>query len=186
MKGFVHAGVLTTLLTALLIPAAALAVYEVGDTIENFTLPDLTETVVSLYDHLGEIILLNFFTTWCPGCNEEAYALEHNIWQVYQDRGVTVIAVDIMEPLPLVQGWAAANEVSYHIWLAPDWALFQLYEEFGGIPYNTVIDREMNLRYKQVGFDQNGIIDVIETVLDETSTPVENVATWGGVKALFR
>lgn len=170
---------------ALLLPAAAQAVYEVGDTVEDFSLTDLDDNVVSLYDHSGEIIVLNFFTTWCPGCNEEAEALENNIWQVYQSQGVTVIAVDIMEPLPLVQGWAAANDVTYHIWLAPDWSLYQMFESFGAIPYNTVIDPDMTLRYKEVGFNQTVIIDWIETILVEFPTPIE-AATWGGIKILFR
>jgi peroxiredoxin len=157
----------------LLSPTVAQAVYEVGDTVGNFTLTDLDNNVVSLYDHAGEIIVLNFFTTWCPGCNEEAEALENEIWQVYQSQGVAVIGVDIMEPLPLVQGWAAANDVTYHIWLAPDWSLYQMFEAFGAIPYNTVIDPDMTLRYKEVGFNQTAIINWIETILIEFPTPIQ-------------
>ena len=58
-----------------------------GDTIQDLTLTDLNEAEVSLYDHLSQIIVLNFFTTWCPDCNEEATALGGDIWQVYRDRG---------------------------------------------------------------------------------------------------
>ena len=92
--------------------AGTAAGYEVGDTVEDFTLPPLTGGEVSLHDHLVEIILLNFFTTWCPGCNEEAGHLENDIWQVYGDQNVTVISVDIQEPVPLVQGWAAAHSIA--------------------------------------------------------------------------
>jgi peroxiredoxin len=168
----------------LLFLAGAASGYEIGDTVEDFTLPDLTGTEVSLYDHLGEIIVLNFFTTWCPGCNEEAAHLENDIWQVYQNQGVTVIAVDIQEMVPLVQGWAAAMGVTYLIWMAPDWTLFEQFPQSAGIPYNTVLDRNLVIRYASVGFDLAAITGMIEVILAEDQVPVTE-SSWGGIKALF-
>jgi len=172
------------LLAVLLIMARTAAGYEIGDTVDDFTLPDLTGTDVSLHDHLGEIIVLNFFATWCPGCNEEAGHLENDIWQVYQDNGVTVIAVDIQELLPLVQGWAAAMGVTYPIWMAPDWTLFEQFPQAAGIPYNAVLDRNLVIRYASIGFDLNAITGMIETIIDENQVPVAE-ASWGEIKALY-
>ena len=169
---------------ALLVLAGAAFGYEIGDTVDDFTLPDLTGTEVSLYDHLGEIIVLNFFTTWCPGCNEEADHLENDIWQVYGDQNVTVIAVDIQEPVPLVQGWAAALGVTYAIWMAPDWTLFEQFPQSAAIPYNAVLDRNLVIRYATVGFDLNAITGMIEVILDEGEVPVSG-SSWGGIKALY-
>ncbi len=159
--------------------------YEVGDVPDDFTLPDLLGVDASLYDHLGDIIVLNFFTTWCPGCNEEAGHLENDIWQVYQNDNLTVIAVDIMELAPLVQGWAAAQGVTYPIWMAPDWTLFGLFPGAGALPYNAVLDRNLEIRYGSMGFDLIAITDMIEVVLAEDQVPVA-AASWGGIKALYR
>ena len=84
----------TALLWVVVTAATAFGQYEIGDAVQDFTLEDLEGNQVSLYDFLGDIIVLNFFATWCPGCNEEAFFLEHEIWQVYQDKGVQVVAVD--------------------------------------------------------------------------------------------
>jgi len=175
----------TMLIAATVLVPAAVGAYEIGDTLDDFTLPDLWEGDASLYGHLGDIIVLNFFATWCPGCNEEAASLQGNIWEVYQDQGITVVSIDIQEPVPLVQGWALAMGVDYHIWMAPDYTLFQQFPNAGGIPYNSVIDREMKLRYAQIGFDQTAIINWIEAILDEDAVANEG-ATWSGVKAAFR
>jgi peroxiredoxin len=172
------------LLAVLLMMAGTAAGYEIGDTVENFTLPDLMGDDVSLHDHLGEIIVLNFFATWCPGCNEEAAHLENDIWQIYQEEGVTVIAVDIQEFQSLVQGWAAAMGVTYHIWMAPDWTLFEQFPQAAGIPYNTILDRNMVIRYASIGFDLNAITDMIEVIIDEGQVPVAEVS-WGEIKALY-
>ena len=122
----------------------------------------------------------------CPAVNCNA-DFGNDIWQVYHDQGVEVVAVDIMEPAPLVQGWALANEVTYHIWLAPDWNLFQEFVGMGGaLPYNTVLDPLMTLRYSEIGFDLDDLVAMIETLLAEfTGIPVEPV-TWGGIKSLYR
>jgi len=169
---------------ALLILAGSAAGYETGDTVDDFTLPDLTGDDVSLHDHQGEIIVLNFFTTWCPGCNEEAGHLENDIWRVYRDDGVTVIAVDIQELGPLVQGWAAAQGVTYPIWMAPDWTLFDRFPQSAGIPYNVVMDRNLVIRYASIGFDLNAINDMIKSIIDEDQVPV-TASSWGGIKALY-
>lgn len=172
------------LMIILLLPSTGLA-YELGDTVQDFTLPDLYEGERSLHDHLGRIVVLNFFTTWCPGCNEEADHLENDIWAVYRDRGLTVLAVDIQEPAPLVQGWAAAREVTYPIVLAPDWSIIDLFPGAIGLPYNAVIDRNMVIRYGSTGFDLAAVKGAVETILEEDQVPVEE-ASWGRMKALYR
>ena len=168
-----------------LMPITTLGAYELGDTVEDFTLPDLDGNPVSLYDFQGDVIILNFFATWCVGCNEEAAHLEQDIWQAYAGRGVTVIAVDTNEQLPMVQGWADALEISYHIWLAPDWDLFLEFPGSLNIPYNAVLGPDMKLRYASIGFDLNGIVAMIDTILAEGQVPTA-ATTWGSVKSLFR
>jgi peroxiredoxin len=179
-----HLPTLMIIAAAALLPAGA-AAYEIGDTLDDFTLPELWEGEASLYDHLGDVIVLNFFATWCPGCNEEAQVLQNDIWEVYQSEGVSVISINIQEPQSLVQDWAQAQGVDYHIWLAPDYTLFQQFPSAAGLPYNAVIDRAMVLRFFQVGFDQAQLVDWIETILDEDAVAAEG-STWSGVKATFR
>lgn len=163
----------TTALLAVLSVASARAGYQLGEVPADFTLWDLYEAEqVSLFDHLGDIVVLNFFTTWCEGCNEEAHSLQNDIWQAYRDEGLQVIAVDIQEPPPLVQGWVAANELDYTVLLAPDWQLFIDFDAtgYGIIPYNLVLDRTMSIRYSLFGFDLLALTGMIETILDEDTT----------------
>lgn len=168
----------------MMLPAAAGA-YDLGDPVADFILPDLYEGDGSLHQYLGDIVVLNFFTTWCPGCNEEADHLENDVWAVYRADGVTVLAVDIMELPPLVQGWAAARGVTYPILMAPDWTIIEQFPGALGLPYNAVLDRTMTLRYGSMGFDLLAVTGMVETILDEDQVPVEP-SNWGGVKALYR
>ena len=165
--------------------ATGASAYEVGDVVEDFTLTDLDENVVSLSDEAGQIIVLNFFTTWCIGCNEEAEHLQNDIWLGYADENVTVIAIDIQEQLSLVQGWAQAIGVTYPIWLTPDWDLFQIFPEALALPYNAILDPNLEIRYAAMGFDLVAITNMIDLLLEEEVTPVTK-STMGEVKALYR
>ncbi len=166
-------------------PAAA--GYQLGETPEDFTLPLLHEGELSLFDHLGDIVVLNFFTTWCQGCNEEAHSLQHDIWEGYRDQGLVVLAVDIQEPAPLVQGWVAANDLDYTVLLAPSWDLHIAFDAtgYGIIPYNVVMDRDMTVRYSLFGYDLSALTGIIDTILEEDGeSPVEK-SSWGAIKILY-
>lgn len=47
-----------------LIPLISLGQYTVGDTVNNFTLSDIDNNPVSLYDYYGQVVLLNFWAIW--------------------------------------------------------------------------------------------------------------------------
>jgi hypothetical protein len=51
-----------TLLTGVLMHQPGFAVYQVGDTVSDFILPDAGGNPVSLYDYKGMMVLINFWT----------------------------------------------------------------------------------------------------------------------------
>jgi len=172
------------LMFCLSLPITALAVYEIGDTVQEFSLADLAGNPVSLLDFQGDVILITFFATWCVNCAEESEIVEQLLWEVYRDQGLTVIAIDVGGRLPLVKGWVLAHELTYPVWFGADWPLVELFEPFPNVPFNVVLDRNLRLRYKQIGFDQTAITDLITDILADV-TPAEHFS-WGAVKAMFR
>jgi peroxiredoxin len=174
-------------LVLLLASGSAEAGYQIGETPDDFTLPLLHGGELSLFDHLGDIVVLNFFTTWCEGCNEEAHSLQHDIWEGYRDRGLVVLAVDIQEPPPLVQGWVAANDLDYTVLLAPNWDLQIAFDAtgYGIIPYNVVMDRSMTVLYSLFGYDLSALTGIIETILDDDGETASGKSSWGAIKTLY-
>lgn len=60
----------------------------------GFTLKDLAGNKVSLQDFKGKIVLLNFWTTWCPSCIIEMPEI-NSTYSKYKDKGFVVLAVNI-------------------------------------------------------------------------------------------
>ena len=74
-----------------------IAKYNVGDVVDDFSLPMLDSTTAKLSDFRGKVLFLVFTATWCPNCGAEAPYLEKEIWQKYKDKGVQVLVVDVKE-----------------------------------------------------------------------------------------
>lgn len=62
----------------------------------DFTLKLFDGGEISLSDLQGQIVVLNFWASWCAPCREEAPMLE-SVWQRYRGQGVTVIGVDYQD-----------------------------------------------------------------------------------------
>ena len=66
--------------------------------LENGLAPDFTITsfdgrTATLNQLRGQVVIVNFWASWCPPCREEAAYLEET-WRKYQDQGVVFIGVD--------------------------------------------------------------------------------------------
>lgn len=66
----------------------------VGDLAPNFTLQDLEGNAVSLSDYKGDVIILNFWATWCPPCKAEMPHMR-KIYDDYKEDHVVVLAVNL-------------------------------------------------------------------------------------------
>jgi cytochrome c biogenesis protein CcmG/thiol:disulfide interchange protein DsbE len=59
----------------------------------DFTLTSFDERTLTLSQLRGQVVIINFWASWCPPCREEAAYLEQT-WRKYEDKGVIFIGVD--------------------------------------------------------------------------------------------
>jgi len=62
----------------------------------DFTLLGFDGRKTTLSDLRGQVVVINFWASWCPPCREEAAYLEQT-WRKYQDQGVVFIGVDYVD-----------------------------------------------------------------------------------------
>ena len=85
--------------------------YTIGDTVEDFVLPDVDGNPVRFSDVTGKWTLVYFITTWCPYCTAEAPYLESELVAGFEDAGLKLVVIDVKEPaavarmLPDRVGW---------------------------------------------------------------------------------
>jgi cytochrome c biogenesis protein CcmG/thiol:disulfide interchange protein DsbE len=76
-------------------PLAAGRVGE-GERAPDFTLHTFDGQAIHLADLRGQVVVINFWASWCIPCEAEAAELE-NTWRRYQDQGVVFLGVDYVD-----------------------------------------------------------------------------------------
>jgi len=125
--------------------AAAMAKLEADDQRRrqaDFTLTDLTGKEWTLKSLRGQVVLLNFWATWCPPCRKEMPDLEI-LFHRFQGQGLVILAISD-EDASKVRPFLAGRGVTYPILLDPGRKVNQLFQ-VDGIPKSFVYDRHGEL-----------------------------------------
>jgi len=152
---------IAALLTLLCGVAAAM---KVGDTAPDFTRIDLNGRPLRLADYRGQLVLLNFWATWCAPCREELPVFER--WQkVYGRRGLRVIGISMDDDAVAVREFLRRYPATYPIAMVDA----QFAAQLGGVlglPLSYVIDaRGRVIARHQGAVDMPGLEASIRTWL---------------------
>lgn len=108
----------------------------------DFTLTDLSGHSWTLRDLRGQVVLVNFWATWCPPCRSEMPDL-NALYNEFKDKGFVVLAISD-EEADKVKPFIAQNHFSYPVLLDPGRKVHEAYN-IEGIPKSFVYDREGKL-----------------------------------------
>jgi peroxiredoxin len=120
----------------------------IGSVAPDFTVQD-TERKVTLSQYRGQIVVLNFWATWCPPCVAETPALITMSGRM-KDKGVVVVGVSIDEDDGAYHKFIREHGVNFLTVRDPEHKTPDLYGTFGW-PETYIIDRKGVLRRKFIG-----------------------------------
>jgi peroxiredoxin len=107
----------------------------------RFSLRNLKGNMEGLDDHLGKVIVVNFWATWCVPCVKEMPSFE-NLYRRYRSQGLTLLAVSLDKGgSTKVQEFADKHKLSFPILLDTKGVAEKLYPSFS-IPFTYVIDKQ--------------------------------------------
>ena len=114
---------------------------EVKELKEGDVAPDFTASLVDggtfvLSDHDDEVVLLNFFATWCGPCMREMPAFEMLKADEYEN--LAILCVDCMEEKKVVNSFVKEEAYTFPIAYDVEGAI-ETYYPTNGIPYTLVI-----------------------------------------------
>jgi thiol-disulfide isomerase/thioredoxin len=133
---------------------------EPGTPASDWTLKDAHGRTHSLADYRGQVVVLDFWATWCPPCRA---AMPHvqKLYEQYKDRDVAVFGVNVSESADPIE-FMRTGGYTYPILLNGD-AVAAAYE-VSGIPAFVVIDRAGRLIYRAAGFDERREKQLIKAI----------------------
>jgi peroxiredoxin len=66
----------------------------VGETAPDFTLQNMQGETVTLSDLRGQVVLVNFWATWCPPCRQEMPSMEE-LYQHFEGKEFEMLAINV-------------------------------------------------------------------------------------------
>ena len=139
---------------------------EVGKAAPPYQSKLLDGTRLSDADQRGDVVILNFWATWCVPCRAEMPALEA-YYQKHRTEGLKVLAISMDDPEDEAKVRQVMSSFSFPAAMARD-ANFKGYGRIWRIPLTFVIDRSGILR-KDGWYGDTGI-DL--PMLEKTVTPL--------------
>lgn len=112
---------------------------QAGFAAPDFTLETLDGGTISLADLRGQVVLINFWATWCPPCRAEMPAIQQ-VYDKYRDQGFTVLAVDVQESDGQVTAFIDQMELTFPILMDRDGSVFASYQ-VKALPSTFFVDR---------------------------------------------
>ena len=140
---------------AVAISIATLALTASATPAPNVTAPDFTLRSadgrnVRLDELRGQVVLVNFWATWCGPCREEMPHL-NVLYEKYRKSGFVLLGVNVDDDPKTALATAAKLNVSFPVLLDTDKKVSKLYD-LNTMPSTVVIDRDGKMRFLHRGY----------------------------------
>jgi peroxiredoxin len=123
---------------------------EPGQKAPDFTLKNLQGQNLNLVEQRGQIILINFWASWCGPCRKEMPVLQ-KLHDKYQDLGVAVWGVNVEQENQAGRDFLAGLNLSFPIFFDQTNKISETYQ-VEAMPTTVIVDRDGKVRYVFKGY----------------------------------
>ena len=134
----------------------------------SFQLTTLAGQPGGLSQYKGQVVMVNFWATWCGPCQQEMPLLDQ-MYKKYKPAGFTLIGVNVDKEAPAVKELLTRKPVSFPVLLDPANQVSKAYH-VDEMPSSVIIDRKGQIRYIHRGYkpgDENDYQDLIRKLIRE-------------------
>ena len=134
----------------------------------DFALKSSTGVNLRLSEYRGDVVMINFWATWCGPCRQEMPLLEE-LYGRYQRVGFNLLGVNIDDDSGRAMRMAEELGVSFPVLFDARKEVSKLYE-VEAMPVTVLVDREGTVRYVHHGYKpgyEEKYLDQIRSLLRE-------------------
>ena len=121
-----------------------------GSAAPDFSLPSIeTASAVTLSDLRGQVVLVNFWATWCKPCEDEMPAMER-LYQRLRPEGFELLAISVGEEVSVVAEFCERLGITFPVLLDADKSVAGEWQTFA-FPESLLVDRDGKILERYVG-----------------------------------
>jgi peroxiredoxin len=105
---------------------------------------------IKMGDFKGKLVILNFWTTWCPPCRLEMPSMER-LYRDFKGDGLEIVAANFMESKDSINSFVNENGFTFKVLLDRDGDIAQKYGVHA-LPVTFVIGRDGKVLAKSFGY----------------------------------
>jgi thiol-disulfide isomerase/thioredoxin len=125
----------------------------------NFSAKDINGKDVRLSQYQGQVVLLNFWATWCGPCRREIPSLMA-LYRDYKDRGFVVLGVSVDKEVRLVKPYARQMKMNYPVLIGAGREQFnEAFGPFIGFPTSVMLERDGTVCVRHVGLPSRTLLE---------------------------
>ena len=134
----------------------------------TFSLPARGGATIDLSQFRGQVVMINFWASWCGPCRQEMPLLE-SMYEKYKPLGFTLLGVNVEPDQKDAMGFLQQTPVTFPVLFDAKSKVSGLYN-VQGMPTTVFIDRKGNVRLVHQSYkpgDENLYLDQIRTLIRE-------------------
>lgn len=138
------------------------------DEAPDFTLENLTGGNMRLEEYRGQVVLINFWASWCGPCRQEMPILDR-LHHRYEDTGFAVLGINVEGESAPAQEIVDRTNVTFPILIDDGQKVSELYN-LEAMPSTVVVDRDGVVRYIHRGYkpgDEAKYVEVVKQLIRE-------------------
>lgn len=134
----------------------------------DFALRSLEGQNLRLSEFRGEVVMINFWASWCGACRQAMPAL-NELDEKYRRAGLVLLSINIDDETQRAEQMALGLKIRFPVLRDEQKAVSRLYQA-DTMPLTVLVDREGTVRYSHVGYnlgDERKYISELRTLLNE-------------------
>ena len=139
-----------------------------GQVAPDFALKSSTGENLRLSEYRGDVVMINFWATWCGPCRQEMPLLDE-LYTRYERVGFSLLGVNIDDDSRRAMQMIEDLGVSFPVLFDARKEVSELYE-VEAMPVTVLVDREGNVRYVHHGYKpgyEDKYLDQVRSLLRE-------------------
>jgi peroxiredoxin len=123
----------------------------------------------------GQVVVLNFFATWCGPCMSEMPHLQKELWEPLEKKGLILIAVGREHTEAEVKAFKDKKGLTFAFVADPKREVFGKFAT-QSIPRCVLIGKDGHIKYQSIGFEVAEFGKLVDGVKQELDKPKDSAA----------